>query len=135
MRLERESETRCDTPLASGKGCVADSARAVLVIARNDEAGIGDHVRARVVFVRGGIEVENTPVFLRQAAVPVVAQPGRDTEGGKNLILILNIEPGLVGAIVAIGVALKERGSNKAIGRIRGDPVHCECRKVGARYV
>src|ERR1700756_924624 len=118
MGLERESEARCDTPLASGKGCVADTVRAVLVITRNDEAGIGDHVGARVVFVRGGIEVENTPVFLRQAAVPVVAQPGRNAEGRENLILVLNVESGLVGSVVPVGVALKKRCRNEAVGRI-----------------
>src|SRR5271166_329240 len=135
MRLERKSEARRDAPLASGKGSVADTLRPVRVIARNDEAGTRNHIGNSGVAVLGRLEIVNTSVFLRQAAVPVVAQPGRDAESGKDLVLILNIEPGLVGTIVAVGITLKKGSSNKAIRRIRGHPVHGVCRKVGRGHV
>jgi molybdopterin-guanine dinucleotide biosynthesis protein A len=61
------------------------------------------------------IEVEDVAVLLRQPAVPVVANAGGDAQGRRHLELVLDEEPGLVGAIIAIGVALQEAGCRKVL--------------------
>ena len=55
------------------------------------------------------IEVEDAAVFFRQAAVPVVADAGGQRERRRICHLSCTIRAELVGAVVAVGIALQER--------------------------
>ena len=76
----------------------------VLVVAGDDEAALirpqgsrglttGQRPSGRDVRVERGIEVEDVSVFLRQSAVPVVAEPGGKGQVGLDLELVLQEEP------------------------------------------
>ena len=86
---------------------------------------------ADVVAVKLGVEVKQVAVFFGQSAVPVIPNASGDAQGWSHLELILQEEACLIGAIVAIGVALQESGRSKVLRRVRRDPVVREGDKIG----
>ena len=63
-----------NAPLAAGECRRADAGGSIGVVAGDDEARIDDGVGRCVVVIEGGIEVEDAPLFFREAAIPVIAQ-------------------------------------------------------------
>src|ERR1035438_10699781 len=70
-------------------------------------------------------------VLLAEGAVLIVSEAGREREVGTDLVLILQIDARLVGAIVAVSVALQERGGIEVI--VGGDQSLNELAEVGRR--
>ena len=86
---------------------------------RDDEAGLCNRVRGlivlvgiwviRIVRVRE-VEVEDAPVLLRQAAVPVIPHAGRQAYVRCDLKLVLGECSQLVRAVIPVRIALQKRG-------------------------
>ena len=102
-RLPGEADARSESPLAAGERGVADA-----VDPGDLEPALarGEAVRSHVVLVQRRVEVEQVAILLRQSAVPIEAQARGQAEGGRGLELVLDVGAELVGAVVAVGVAL-----------------------------
>src|SRR5208337_2798189 len=80
--------------------------------------------------ILGGLEVVYAAVLLRETAVPVVAQPQSHIEVGAQLVFVLNVQPGLPSAIVAVRVSLKVRRGHEAVGSVGSDFAQQELREI-----
>ena len=121
-RLPCRADAGSDAPLASGERGVTHAFGAVGVVSGDDQPGILDGVGAGAVVIEGRLEVEDAAVLLGEAAVPVVAHAGGQRNGRHDLPLVLHIGAQLVGAVVAAGIALQERGDVETGSRAaRGD--------------
>ena len=78
------------------------------VVAGNDEAVRDESVRGWVVVVLRGIEIVETPVLFRQAAVVVKAQANRDAQIGTKLEFVLNVLRPFHWRAVTVGIALQD---------------------------
>ena len=78
----------------------------LFVIAGDDEACAGDGAVGRRVKL--GIEVEEIAVLLAERPVEIVTQSRRDAEVGQDLPFIHAISADVVGAVIAVGIALKD---------------------------
>src|SRR5208337_991713 len=134
-RLPRKAHARRNAPLAAGERGFAHAGGSVLIVAGDDEAGACNGVRSGAVTVLRRIEIKKVAVFLRQAAVPVVANAARDAQGRGYLELILGEQAGLVGAEITIGIALKVGCGREVLRRVRCYPVIEKGDKVGRGHI
>lgn len=100
-------------PLAASECGLAHPWRSVCIVAGNDKPGAAGRVGcavkgigARVILVQRRIEVKDVPVLFGESAIPVVAHAGGNAQVGRHLELVLSEEPGFIGAVVAVGIAL-----------------------------
>ena len=99
--------------------------------------GIGVGIAAdggAAVGIGAGSKLKMSPYFLSQAAIPVVAYAGGDAQVGRHLKLVLDKQPGLLGAIIAARIALQKRRCGKVLRGVRRHPVIGERDKVGRSH-
>src|ERR1039458_2251958 len=97
--LPGNAEARRNAPLAPCERCLAHSLGSVRVVAGNDKTGACDRVGCGVVAILLWISIEDVAIFLRQPAIPVVADAEGDAECGRRLELVLHKKPSFVCAI------------------------------------
>ena len=109
FRRPGKAQARPDAPLSSAQRGVVVVFRHNITVAVECAAGVGG-ISGRTGVVEAGVEVVDVAVLLAQSAVQVPADAGRQAQVGANLVLILQVKAGLVGAIVAVAIALQEGG-------------------------
>ncbi len=99
LRLPRCPQPGRNAPLPSRQRRLAHASSSIRIVSRDDEAWLCDRVRGRIVLVgvwiarirrAREVEVEDTSILLRQAAVPVIPYTGRQAQVRCDLELILS---------------------------------------------
>src|SRR5208337_2365236 len=98
-----------------------------VAVVGDGSSGVGGIV-GRAGVEETGIEVIQAAVFLAESSIQVVADAGRHAQIGPQLVLVLQIEAGLVGAIVSVAVALKEGAGQEVV--VGGDQALNELAEV-----
>ena len=118
-RAPGQSNARRQPPLPAGQSRIAHALGGKQrIVSRDDKAVGSDGIGGCVIAVFRRIKIENTAVLFSKSSVIVEANAAAETEVGSNLKLVLHIPASLVRSEISVGIALQERGGDKAVCRV-----------------
>jgi len=135
LRRPGKAHARRNAPLPPGQSSVAGVLRDHVAVVGDGAVGVV-RIACRARVKEAGIEVVEASILFAEGAVVVVAQTEGQTQIGPDLVLVLNVEAGLIGAVVAVAVALQEGSYIEVV--VGGDQTLNEltevCRRSGSGH-